>query len=66
MAGLATSLTPAAPHLVGIDVTGMAVNPARSIRLAVVVGGEAPADLRVVIAPPSRAGGWRARCMQRA
>ena len=52
MAGLAIGLTLAAIHLVGINVTGVSVNPARSIGPAVFVGGKALADLWVFVAAP--------------
>lgn len=39
-------------HLVGINVTGVSVNPARSIRPATVVGGKALAQLWVFIVAP--------------
>lgn len=52
MAGLAIGLTLAAIHLVGINVTGVSVNPARSFGPAVLVGGKALADLWVFVAAP--------------
>ena len=52
MAGLAIGLTLAAIHLVGINVTGVSVNPARSIGPALFVGGKAMADLWVFIVAP--------------
>ncbi len=52
MAGLAIGLTLAAIHLVGINVTGVSVNPARSIGPALFAGGKAMADLWVFIAAP--------------
>jgi aquaporin Z len=52
MAGLAIGLTLAAIHLVGIKVTGVSVNPARSIGPALFVGGEALADLWLFIVAP--------------
>ncbi|MBK8441663.1 MAG: MIP family channel protein [Rhodobacter sp.] len=52
MAGLAIGLTLAAIHLVGINVTGVSVNPARSIGPALFVGGKALADLWVFIVAP--------------
>ena len=61
MAGLAIGLTLAAIHLVGIAVTGVSVNPARSIGPALFVGGKALADLWVFIAAPLAGGalaGW--------
>jgi aquaporin Z len=51
-AGLAIGLTLAAIHLVGINVTGVSVNPARSIGPALIVGGNALAQLWVFIAAP--------------
>lgn len=55
-AGLAIGLTLAAIHLVGINVTGVSVNPARSFGPAVFVGGEALADLWVFIVAPLAGG----------
>lgn len=51
-AGLAIGLTLAAIHLVGIDVTGVSVNPARSIGPAIFAGGTALAQLWVFIVAP--------------
>lgn len=56
MAGLAIGLTLAAIHLVGITVTGVSVNPARSFGPALFVGGKAMADLWVFIAAPLAGG----------
>jgi aquaporin Z len=56
IAGLAIGLTLAAIHLVGINVTGVSVNPARSIGPAVFVGGQALADLWVFILAPLAGG----------
>lgn len=56
MAGLAIGLTLTAIHLVGINVTGVSVNPARSFGPAVFVGGKAMADLWVFIAAPLAGG----------
>lgn len=55
-AGLAIGLTLAAIHLVGIDVTGVSVNPARSIGPALFAGGKALADLWVFIVAPMAGG----------
>lgn len=52
MAGLAIGLTLAAIHMVGINVTGVSVNPARSFGPALLVGGQAMADLWVFIVAP--------------
>ena len=51
-AGLAIGLTLAAIHLVGITITGVSVNPARSIGPALFAGGEALADLWVFLVAP--------------
>lgn len=56
MAGLAIGLTLAAIHLVGINITGVSVNPARSFGPALFVGGKALADLWVFIAAPLAGG----------
>lgn len=56
VAGLAIGLTLAAIHLVGINVTGVSVNPARSFGPAVLVGGKALADLWVFIVSPLAGG----------
>lgn len=56
MAGLAIGLTLAAIHLVGINVTGVSVNPARSIGPAIFAGGQALADLWVFIVAPLAGG----------
>ena len=55
-AGLAIGLTLTAIHLVGINVTGVSVNPARSFGPALFVGGKALADLWVFIAAPLAGG----------
>lgn len=55
-AGLAIGLTLAAIHLVGIDMTGVSVNPARSIGPALFAGGGAMAQLWVFIAAPLAGG----------
>lgn len=51
-AGLAIGLTLAAIHMVGINVTGVSVNPARSIGPALFVGGTALSQLWVFIVAP--------------
>ena len=56
-AGLAIGLTLTAIHLVGINVTGVSVNPARSIGPALFVGGKAVAQLWVFILAPMVGGG---------
>lgn len=52
MAGLAIGLALVVIHLVGINVTGVSVNPARSIGPALFVGGTAIAQLWLFIAAP--------------
>ena len=51
-AGLAIGLTLVVIHLVGIDITGVSVNPARSFGPAIFVGGDALAQLWVFVAAP--------------
>jgi aquaporin Z len=61
LAGLAIGLTLAAIHIVGINVTGVSVNPARSLGPALLVGGQALAQLWLFIAAPlagAAAAGW--------
>jgi aquaporin Z len=55
-AGLAIGLTLAAIHLVGINVTGVSVNPARSIGPALFAGGAALSQLWVFIVAPFAGG----------
>ena len=55
-AGLAIGLTLAAIHLVGINVTGVSVNPARSIGPAIFAGGAALSQLWVFIVAPLAGG----------
>lgn len=60
-AGLAIGLTLAVIHIVGIQVTGVSVNPARSLGPALLVGGQALAQLWLfIVAPLIGAGvaGW--------
>lgn len=52
MAGLAIGLTLVAIHLVGINVTGVSVNPARSIGPALFAGGAALSQLWLFIVAP--------------
>ncbi len=51
-AGLAIGLTLAVIHIVGIQVTGVSVNPARSFGPAVLAGGQALAQLWLFIVAP--------------
>lgn len=52
IAGLAIGLTLVVIHLVGISITGVSVNPARSIGPALFVGGPALAQLWLFIVAP--------------
>ena len=52
LAGLAIGLTLTAIHIVGIQVTGVSVNPARSLGPAVWVLGDAIGQLWLFIAAP--------------
>jgi len=52
VAGMAIGLTLVVIHLVGINVTGVSVNPARSIGPALIVGGQALAQLWLFILAP--------------
>lgn len=52
LAGLAIGLTLVVIHLVGINVTGVSVNPARSIGPALFAGGTALAQLWLFIVAP--------------
>lgn len=51
-AGLAIGITLAAIHIVGIQVTGVSVNPARSFGPAVLVGGQALSQLWLFFVAP--------------
>lgn len=51
-AGLAIGLTLAAIHIVGIQVTGVSVNPARSFGPAVLAGGQAVGQLWLFLLAP--------------
>lgn len=52
-AGLAIGITLAVIHIVGIQVTGVSVNPARSIGPAIFVGGPALAQVWLFIVAPA-------------
>lgn len=56
IAGLAIGITLVVIHIVGIKVTGVSVNPARSIGPAILVGGQAVAQLWLFIVVPSVGG----------
>lgn len=52
LAGLAIGLTLAVIHIVGINITGVSVNPARSLGPALLVGGTAMGQLWLFIVAP--------------
>jgi aquaporin Z len=52
LAGLAIGLTLAVIHIVGIQITGVSVNPARSFGPAVLAGGQALAQLWLFVVAP--------------
>jgi aquaporin Z len=52
-AGLAIGITLAAIHIVGIQITGVSVNPARSFGPAVLLGGKALQQLWLFIVAPA-------------
>lgn len=54
--GLAIGLTLTGIHLIGIDVTGVSVNPARSVGPAMFVGGHALSQLWLFILAPLAGG----------
>ncbi len=56
LAGLAIGITLAVIHIFGINITGVSVNPARSLGPAVLVGGKALAQLWMFLLIPSLAG----------
>ncbi|MEZ5721388.1 MAG: aquaporin [Paracoccaceae bacterium] len=56
MAGLAIGLTLVVIHLVGINITGVSVNPARSVGPALFAGGQALAQLWLFIVAPIAGG----------
>lgn len=56
MAGLAIGITLIAIHLFGINVTGVSLNPARSLGPALLVGGKALQQVWLFLVVPSVAG----------
>ncbi|MBX2859665.1 MAG: aquaporin [Vampirovibrio sp.] len=53
MAGLAIGLTLVAIHILGINITGVSVNPARSLGPALLVGGQAMEQLWLFLVAPA-------------
>ncbi|HEY6926644.1 MAG TPA: aquaporin, partial [Steroidobacteraceae bacterium] len=56
MAGLAMGIALTAIHLFGINITGVSVNPARSLGPALLVGGTALAQVWMFLVVPSLGG----------
>jgi aquaporin Z len=56
IAGVVIGLTLTAIHILGINITGVSVNPARSLGPAIFVGGEALSQLWLFLVVPSVAG----------
>ena len=56
LAGLAIGITLAVIHIFGINVTGVSVNPARSLGPALLVGGQALQQVWLFLTVPSLAG----------
>lgn len=56
VAGLSIGITLAAIHIFGINITGVSVNPARSLGPALLVGGMALTQLWLFLVVPSLAG----------
>ena len=56
MAGLAIGITLVAIHIFGINITGVSVNPARSLGPALLVGGTAISQVWMFLLVPSIAG----------
>jgi aquaporin Z len=53
LAGLAIGITLAAIHIVGVQVTGVSVNPARSFGPALLIGGQALSQLWLFFVAPA-------------
>ncbi|KAF0186577.1 MAG: aquaporin Z [Caulobacteraceae bacterium] len=64
MAGLAIGLTLTVIHIVGIQVTGVSVNPARSLGPAVFVGAKALGQLWLFIVAPLIGAGLAGACFR--
>jgi aquaporin Z len=56
MAGLAIGITLVVIHIVGINITGTSVNPARSLGPALLVGAKALSQVWLFLVVPSVAG----------
>jgi aquaporin Z len=64
VAGLAIGLTLTVIHIVGIQVTGVSVNPARSLGPALLVGGNAMGQLWLFILAPLIGAGLAGACFR--
>ncbi len=64
LAGLAIGLTLTVIHIVGINVTGVSVNPARSLGPALLVGGAALSQLWLFIVAPLIGGAVAGLCFK--
>ena len=64
MAGLAIGLTLTVIHIVGIQVTGVSVNPARSLGPALFAGAKAMGQLWLFIAAPLIGAGLAGACFR--
>ena len=62
IAGVVIGLTLAVLHILGLGITGVSVNPARSFGPAVFVGGQALAQLWMFLIVPSIAGIFAGIC----
>ena len=56
LAGLAIGITLVVIHIFGINITGVSVNPARSLGPALLVGGKALSQVWMFLIVPSIAG----------
>ena len=56
LAGLAIGITLVVIHILGINITGVSVNPARSLGPALLVGAKAMSQLWLFLVAPSIAG----------
>lgn len=62
VAGLVIGLTLAVIHILGLQITGVSVNPARSFGPALFVGGQAMSQVWLFLIIPAVAGWWAGFC----